>query len=157
MTPLAPVHHTRAEAETAALAGALARELHAGDVVELIGELGAGKTAFVRGLAGGLGADPAHVRSPTFALANRYTGGRLPLIHVDAYRLDADDLDTLGLDDRTDAILAIEWPTRAEPIDAARRWRIELTHLGEHEREVRITPPIEPAPRSPRHPPRTTE
>jgi len=79
---------TASEEETAAVAGTLAAALNAGDVVLLSGNLGAGKTAFVRGLAQGLGVDPGDVSSPTFTLVHEYRGGRLTLYHVDLYRLD---------------------------------------------------------------------
>ena len=81
-------HVTRSEAETSALGRALGRRLSAGDVVLLAGPLGAGKTAFVRGLAEGLGCAADEVSSPTFTLVQEYRGGRLPLVHVDLYRLD---------------------------------------------------------------------
>src|SRR6185437_12133986 len=80
-------HITNSESETAAIGRALAGTFSAGDVVLLEGDLGAGKTAFVRGLAEGLGVAPDDVSSPTFTLMQEYRGGRVPLIHVDLYRL----------------------------------------------------------------------
>jgi tRNA threonylcarbamoyladenosine biosynthesis protein TsaE len=105
---------TASEDDTRALARELAADLAAGDTILLIGDLGAGKTAFVRGLAEGLGIDPGEVTSPTFTLVHEYRGGRLPLIHVDLYRLDAADLDEIGLDADLAAqgVLAIEWAER---------------------------------------------
>jgi tRNA threonylcarbamoyl adenosine modification protein YjeE len=102
---------TRSEAETSAVGRDLARSLRRGSVVLLFGELGAGKTAFVRGLAEGLGADPLDVTSPTFMLVQEYRGGRLPLIHVDLYRVDDPrEIDELGLDEiGAEGVLAIEW------------------------------------------------
>ena len=105
------IHTTGSEAETAAVGRDLGRTLAAGAVVLLFGDLGAGKTAFVRGLAEGLGVDPADVSSPTFTLIHEYRGGRLPLFHADLYRLtDAREIDELGLDEiGEDGVLAIEW------------------------------------------------
>ena len=101
---------TSSEAETAAAGRELARTLSPGSVVLLIGDLGAGKTAFVRGLAEGLGVDPADVSSPTFTLIHEYGGGRLPLFHVDLYRLnDAREIEDLGLEMADEGVLAIEW------------------------------------------------
>ena len=105
---------TRSEEETAALARDLARHLHAGDVLLLSGNLGAGKTAFVRGMAEGLGIESDAVSSPTFTLVHEYRGGRLTLYHVDLYRLDRAATEDLGLEEMgiADGILAIEWPDR---------------------------------------------
>jgi tRNA threonylcarbamoyladenosine biosynthesis protein TsaE len=102
---------TEAEEQTAGVARELATSLHAGDLVLLFGDLGAGKTAFVRGLAEGLGVDRDDVSSPTFTIVQEYRGGRLPLFHVDLYRLDDPrEIDDLGLDEiATDGVLAIEW------------------------------------------------
>jgi tRNA threonylcarbamoyladenosine biosynthesis protein TsaE len=92
----------------------LAGSLQAGTTILLRGDLGAGKTAFVKGLADGLGLDANDVTSPTFTLVHEYRGGRLPLIHVDLYRLDAADLDDIGLDaDLAGAgVMAVEWAER---------------------------------------------
>jgi tRNA threonylcarbamoyladenosine biosynthesis protein TsaE len=105
---------THSEAETSAVGRELARSLTAGSVVLLSGELGAGKTAFVRGLAEGLEIDPEQVSSPTFTLIQEYRGGRLPLHHVDLYRLRSIEVDDLGLDELTleGGVTAIEWPDR---------------------------------------------
>ena len=107
-------HTTHSEDETAALARTLAADLNAGDVLLLAGNLGAGKTAFVRGLAEGLGINPEDVSSPTFTLVHEYRGGRLALYHVDLYRLDRAATEDLGLEEMgvADGVLAIEWPER---------------------------------------------
>ena len=105
---------THSEQETAKAGRALAQQLRGGEVLLLSGDLGAGKTAFVRGLAEGLGIDPGDVTSPTFTLVQEYHGGRLALFHVDLYRLTPVEVDDLGLDEMALAggILAIEWPDR---------------------------------------------
>jgi tRNA threonylcarbamoyladenosine biosynthesis protein TsaE len=105
---------TKSEAETAAAGRAFAATLQPGAVVLLSGDLGAGKTAFVRGMAEGLGLDSAEVSSPTFTLVQEYRGGQLPLFHVDLYRLTPAEVDDLGLDEMTTlgGVMAIEWPDR---------------------------------------------
>ncbi len=123
--------------ETRAIAARLARDLNPGAVVLLSGDLGAGKTAFVRGLAEGLGLAASEVTSPTFTLVHEYRGGRLPLIHVDLYRLESADLAEIGLDDDLAAsgVVAVEWPerlTRATPGAI----RIHLEDAGDNAREI---------------------
>ncbi|MBI2828292.1 MAG: tRNA (adenosine(37)-N6)-threonylcarbamoyltransferase complex ATPase subunit type 1 TsaE [Acidobacteria bacterium] len=105
---------TESEEETQAVAGRLAAQLKPGDVILLSGELGAGKTAFVRGLATGLGIDPEVVSSPTFTLVHEYRGGRLTFYHADLYRLEKAATDDLGLEEMgvADGVLAVEWPDR---------------------------------------------
>src|SRR5215216_6169259 len=93
------VRVTRSEEETAAVARELASRLKAGDVLLLSGNLGAGKTAFVRGLAEGLGIDPSEVSSPTFTLVHEYRGDGLTLYHADLYRLERAATDDLGLEE----------------------------------------------------------
>jgi len=102
---------TTSELETAGAGRELGGTLSAGDVVLLYGDLGAGKTAFVKGLAEGLGIARDEVSSPTFTLIQEYRGGRLTLFHVDLYRIDDPrELDDLGLDEIADeGVLAIEW------------------------------------------------
>src|SRR5437588_6992002 len=102
----------RSEAETEAAAERLARQLRSGDLVLLVGPLGAGKTTFVRGLARGL-ESPAQVMSPTFQLVRVYPG-REQLAHVDLYRLNSSaELSGLGLDELLDqGVVAVEWGDR---------------------------------------------
>ena len=125
----AAAYTTKSEGETAAIARALAADLSAGAVLLLSGNLGAGKTAFVRGLAGGLGVNPREVSSPTFTLVHEYRGGRLTLYHVDLYRLDRAATDDLGLDELgvADGVLAIEWPDRlTHALEGARHVQIDI-------------------------------
>ena len=120
---------TSSEGETETIARALAADLKAGAVLLLSGNLGAGKTAFVRGLAEGLGVDPREVSSPTFTLVHEYRGGRLTLYHVDLYRLDRAATDDLGLEELgvADGVLAIEWPDRlTHALNGARHVNIEI-------------------------------
>ena len=135
---------TRSEEETLALAARLAAGLTAGMTLLLFGDLGAGKTAFVRGLAAGLGIDPLEVTSPTFTLVHDYPGGRLPLQHVDLYRLDAAELDEVGLDPELaeQGVVAIEWAERLvrAPQNAV---RVTLTDTGESTRTITVSPPLE--------------
>jgi tRNA threonylcarbamoyladenosine biosynthesis protein TsaE len=102
---------TSSDQETADVGRRLAARLDGGSVVLLIGPLGAGKTAFVRGLAHGLGVNPDQVSSPTFTLIQEYRGGRVPMLHVDLYRLDDPrEVEDLGLEELGErAVLAIEW------------------------------------------------
>lgn len=98
--------------ETRETARELAQSLRGGEFFSLEGPLGAGKTTFVQGLAAGLGCPPDGVSSPTFTLVHEYEGGRLPLVHMDLYRLESEEeLTALGFDDLTGAsnVLAIEW------------------------------------------------
>ncbi len=126
---------TATEQETAAVGRDLAKRLTAGSVLLLYGDLGAGKTAFVRGLADGLGINPDEVSSPTFTLIQEYRGGRLPLFHVDLYRLNAaHEIDDLGLDEiGADGVLAIEW---AEKLRHAPEGAIEV-RIGHAEGDTR--------------------
>ena len=99
--------------EMGALGARLGRVLQIGDVVGLIGPLGAGKTTFVQGIARGMGIGGRHVASPTFALVNEHPGP-VPLVHADLYRIEAErELDELGLADACDrAAVAVEWLDR---------------------------------------------
>lgn len=123
------------------LAAALGRSLQAGDVVLLYGELGAGKTCFVRGLARGLGIDPADVSSPTFVLVQEYgpAPDRPPLVHIDAYRLTSpEDLASAGVEDllADEAVIALEWPERLGDDLPPARIEIRLEHAGDDARSI---------------------
>jgi tRNA threonylcarbamoyladenosine biosynthesis protein TsaE len=134
-------HTTRSEDETASLARDLAATLRAGDVLLLSGNLGAGKTAFVRGLAAGLGIDPHDVSSPTFTIVHEYRGGRLTLYHVDLYRLERAATEDLGLEDlgARDGVLAIEWPDRlTHSLAAAKTVHLEI--VDDQTRRITIAP-----------------
>jgi tRNA threonylcarbamoyladenosine biosynthesis protein TsaE len=135
---------THSEAETSAVASEFARSLTAGAVLLLTGDLGAGKTAFVRGLAEGLGIDPAAVSSPTFTLIQEYRGGRLPLHHVDLYRLQSIEVDDLGLDELTleGGVTAIEWPDRL-PRALPSVVRVKIEHGDGDTRTIYIERPAE--------------
>jgi tRNA threonylcarbamoyladenosine biosynthesis protein TsaE len=132
---------TGSEEETSAAGERFATRLKRGDVVLLYGDLGAGKTAFVRGLAKGLGASPDDVSSPTFTLIQEYSGP-VSLHHVDLYRLKPSEVDGLGLDELTDgaAVVAVEWAERwsSPPRDS---WTVRLQHEGEDRRRLVIEKP----------------
>ena len=133
-------HLTQSAEETEKLGEELGRSLKGGEVVLLEGELGAGKTAFVRGLAKGVGADPEEVASPTFVLLTAYQG-RLTLHHADLYRLSGggDDRE-LGLEELPgpQGVLAVEWPERMGERPTSRTVRVYLEHAGQDVRRVRI-------------------
>lgn len=142
---------TRSEDETRTLAALLSQELQAGDVIALVGPLGAGKTAFVRGLAEGLAlADGVRVSSPSYALVNEYelaapVRGAVALVHLDLYRIDASEgdeaLEGLGFSDLPeDAIVVVEWPERAPAALAAATLRIDFEDLGAELRRIVASP-----------------
>lgn len=107
------------EEDTVAAGESFGRSLEKGAFIALYGDLGAGKTAFVRGLAKGLGSVSA-VSSPTFALMHEYLGGRLPLYHFDLYRIRGEEIYSLGFDEYFDdpnCVCAVEWCERLGPED----------------------------------------
>jgi len=131
---------TRSETETEKIATALGESLSGGEAVLLHGELGAGKTAFVRGLARGLGIDPEEVASPTFVLLTAYPG-RLVLHHADLYRLTGKgDERELGLEELPGprGVLAIEWAERLADEPWSTRIVVRLAHAGEDLRTLEI-------------------
>lgn len=160
------VARTRSAAETTGLGQHLGALLRPGELVLLTGELGTGKTTFVRGLAAGLGVDD-RVRSPSFQIVRTHDGGRYPFVHVDLYRLgSATEVLDLGLEEliAPPAVSAIEWGDKASPVagpdylelefawtedDDTRtirflpsgRWRDRMGELGEAVRSWAATEP----------------
>jgi tRNA threonylcarbamoyladenosine biosynthesis protein TsaE len=133
---------TASPGETEALAAELAQRLHPGDVVLVSGDLGSGKTTFVRGAARALGVG-VPVTSPTFTIAQRYEDGRVPISHLDLFRLDgldAEEPDLLADELGPDRIAFLEWPEHGGPdlgeVRVAARVRLE--HLGADRRRVII-------------------
>ena len=133
---------THSESETADAGRDLGLRLSAGAIVLLFGDLGAGKTAFVRGMAEGLGNRPDEVSSPTFTLMQEYRGGRVPVLHVDLYRLDSvREIEELGLEELSeDSVLAVEWANKLDPPprDAV---HVTIEHAGDTDRRVTIVTP----------------
>ena len=131
---------TNSPAQTEEIGIKLAEQLNPGTVIAYRGDLGAGKTAFTRGLARGLGIqDP--VTSPTYTIVNEYLSGRLPLFHFDMYRLhSADDLFDIGWDDYLErgGVCAVEWSENVE--DALENpITVTIEKLGEESRKITIT------------------
>ena len=127
------------EEETVAAGEALTKKLAPGDVVALYGDLGAGKTQFVRGLARGLGLK-ARVSSPTFTIVNEYLGP-VPLFHFDMYRLsDAEELFEIGWEDylTRGGICAVEWSENAEGAFPPEHYEVKIEKSGENSREITI-------------------
>jgi tRNA threonylcarbamoyladenosine biosynthesis protein TsaE len=133
---------THSAEETTELGRKLAAEIKPGSVVLLRGELGAGKTTMVKGIAEGFNAaEAAAVTSPTFTLIHEYRGPEMTVYHIDLYRIDTQrELDTLAIDDLmdTNSILLIEWGEKFERFVKGRDVEIVLEHRGGDERAVKI-------------------
>ena len=142
MDPMKETHRCRSEKETMDLAAGMARKLKGGEVFALAGDLGCGKTTFVKGLALGL-QSPTTVTSPTFNLVHRYVGKQQTLIHYDLYRLKKiGEIEALDLETELHGgnILAIEWPQLVASILPEKRTRwIEFREVNDTEREVTIS------------------
>ena len=139
-------HITKSPAETIALAAKFAKHLKAGDIVFLQGDLGAGKTVFMKGIAKALNVSPDDVNSPTFILMNVYHG-KLPMYHFDLYRLEKpEELKSVQLDEYFygDGISIIEWPERLGALAPQEYWLVELQHKNEQERALCISYPSKP-------------
>ena len=130
---------TNSPAETEAIGAALGKIINPGTVIAYRGDLGAGKTAFIRGLAKGLGCTEI-VTSPTYTIVNEYLGGRIPLFHFDMYRLrSSDDLFDIGWEDYLErgGVCAVEW---SENVDDAMEDAVYITieKLGEESRKITV-------------------
>ena len=130
---------THSPEETEKLGAALAQRLKPGTIIAYTGDLGAGKTAFTRGLAKGLGYTQP-VTSPTYTIVNEYLGGRLPLFHFDMYRLaSSDDLWDIGWEDYLErgGVCAVEWSENvADAMESA--IRVDIAKLSDDTREITI-------------------
>ena len=133
------LYHSKSESETEAIGAAFARDLPGGTVVAMYGDLGAGKTAFVRGMARGMGLD-CRVSSPTFTIVNEYLGER-ELIHFDMYRLSsADELFDIGWEDylARGAVCAVEWSENVRDAFWGDEIVVRIEKTGENERRITI-------------------
>jgi tRNA threonylcarbamoyladenosine biosynthesis protein TsaE len=133
---------TQSADETERVGERLGHRLVPGDVVALSGQLGAGKTCFIRGLARGLGVTQG-VSSPTFVIVNQYTG-RMPIFHIDAYRTESlTELLDIGFDEYVsgDSVTVIEWSDKLEPLLPPGAIRVRISGLGDEPRTIRIDAP----------------
>jgi tRNA threonylcarbamoyladenosine biosynthesis protein TsaE len=135
------VFETHCLEETYALGRELAHRWNAGDCVSLIGTLGAGKTAFVRGVAEGMGMEDSRwVSSPTFVIVQEYLG-RVPIYHIDLYRLASPEAELmdLGLHEMLEeGVVLIEWANRADDALPRPRWQIEISPTGDESRRFEL-------------------
>jgi tRNA threonylcarbamoyladenosine biosynthesis protein TsaE len=134
------IYITHSEEETEKIGAALAARLRAGDVVAMTGDLGAGKTVFIRGLGRALGVTD-RITSPTYTVVNEYEG-TIPLFHFDMYRLSgAEDLFGIGWDDylRRGGVCAVEWSERAEGLLPLGAYTVDIARLDEDTRRISIT------------------
>lgn len=136
---------SRSPQETIELGERMAQGLRPGDCLALVGELGAGKTTLIKGLARGLGIPEDEVISPTFMLIREHRGGRLPLFHVDAYRIaKPEELQEIGLEEyllSDEGITVIEWADRVREIIPASCIEIRIQILSLDERRISILSP----------------
>jgi tRNA threonylcarbamoyladenosine biosynthesis protein TsaE len=134
---------TRSAEETEAVGAELAQRLEPGDLVVVSGEVGAGKTTLIRGAARALGVSEP-VTSPTFTIGQRYGGGRLPISHLDLYRLeDLEGEDPALLDDYLgpDGVAFVEWPAAGAGRLGRAALEVRLAHAGEERRTIEVSDP----------------
>ena len=134
---------TRSPEETRRLAARLARRLRPGDVLALTGEIGAGKTTFVQGLAEGLGIPEGRVASPSFVLVREYHGGRLPLYHSDLFRLERlPEAATVGLEEvcESGGVTVIEWANRIPGVVPEEHLEIRFAMVDPDTRTLELRP-----------------
>jgi tRNA threonylcarbamoyladenosine biosynthesis protein TsaE len=126
---------------TEAFGERIGRSARGGEVLALWGELGAGKTVLARGVAAGLGLDRRAVTSPTFIILREHEGGRVPLVHLDLYRLSPGELGSTGWQEALEAggVTVIEWPDRLGHELPADRLDVRLSHAGADARRLMLT------------------
>ncbi len=134
---------TKSKDETIALAKEFAKNIKIGDVIILLGDLGAGKTHFVKGLAQGLGSENL-VTSPTFTIMNIYEGGKMPIYHFDMYRLSSmEEAQELGFEEyfdteSLDGVSVVEWPSQVEGLIKKPYYKITIDKIEENTRKITI-------------------
>lgn len=127
--------------ETREVGRRVASVVESGSIVALYGDLGSGKTLVAKGICEGLGVDGDEVTSPTFSLINEYRGGRLPVYHVDTYRLESlEEFMALGYEDYFfgDGVTIVEWADRVEPLIPPTALRIRLAHVAADQRRIEL-------------------
>jgi tRNA threonylcarbamoyladenosine biosynthesis protein TsaE len=135
------------EEETIELGRTMGLALRGGELILLDGDLGLGKTVFVKGLAAGIGVAPEDVSSPSFTLVQEYRSGRLPMFHVDLYRVEQpDEVGTLGVEEILAAggVVAIEWGEKLPPYLRRGATMVRFFDLGEGSRRIEITSEVKP-------------
>jgi tRNA threonylcarbamoyladenosine biosynthesis protein TsaE len=140
------LHTSNSPDETMKLAAKFVKNLKAGDIVFLKGDLGAGKTVFTKGMAKALKVNETSVVSPTFVLMNYYEG-KLPLYHFDLYRLEKpEEIKSVQFDEYFygEGISIVEWPERLGNLAPTEYWQVELTHKSETQRDICISYPSKP-------------
>lgn len=136
------IYESASPSQTESIAAELARSLRGGECIALYGDLGAGKTQFVRGLVRALGADARAVSSPTFVLLNVYSTPSLKVYHLDAYRVGgAEDFESIGFSElleQPDGIVIVEWAERVESLMPVNRIDVRITPTDDHSRRIEI-------------------
>ena len=135
------VHQSGSVKQTEAIAAELAQSISGGQVVALDGELGAGKTQFVRGLVRGLGGPVRAVSSPTFVLLNVYPGGRLTVYHLDAYRISgSEEFEAIGFAELLEqgGVVVVEWAQRVKELLPSGHVAVTITPTAQSTREIKI-------------------
>ena len=136
-------YETRSVADTEAVAAELARTLTPGASIALHGNLGAGKTQFVRGLLIGLGGNGRSVSSPTYVLLNIYDSGRMPLFHLDAYRVNGpEDFEAIGFGELFEqgGVVVVEWADRVGELLPPSTIHVRIEPIAEESRRITIGP-----------------
>jgi len=133
--------YSLSEEETYDMGRATAGRLHGGELILLQGDLGLGKTVFARGIAAGLGIQPEDVSSPSFTLVQEYRGGRVPMFHVDLYRVrDENEFETLGLEEilGSGAVIVVEWGEKLPPGYRREATTVRFHDVGEGSRRIEL-------------------